>query len=154
MVLRHADVSALLRDPTLKTNPAVASDGPYTQALLAGELSMLFMDDPDHRRLRGLVNQAFSKRATESNKPRIQAIVDDLLDAMATATGPVDLITSLATPFPITVIAEILGIDPADHDDFKRGSDDGALIFDPMLPPDVADRVASSAAELHSHLAC
>jgi cytochrome P450 len=113
---------------------------------------MLFMDDPDHRRLRGLVNQAFSKRATEANRPLIQATVDTLLDAMATANGPVDLITSLATPFPISVIAEILGIDPADHDDFKRWSDDGALSFDPMLPPDVAERVASSKAELHSYL--
>ena len=114
---------------------------------------MLFTDDPDHRRPRGLVGQAFSKRATESNRPRIQATVDNLLDEMATASGPVDLITSLATPFPITVIAEILGIDPADRDDFKRWSDDGALSFDPMLPPDVTERVASSAAELHSYLA-
>ncbi len=126
-VFRHADVSALLRDPTLRKDPAVADDGLYTQVLLAGEVSMLFMDDPDHRRLRGLVNQAFTKRATESSRPRIQATVDDLLDAMATASGPVDLITSLATPFPITVIAEILGVDPADRDDFKRWSDDGAF---------------------------
>ncbi len=152
-VLRHADVSALLRDPALKKDPAVAADGLYTQVLLAGERSMLFMDDPDHRRLRGLVSQAFTRRATESNRPLLQATVDDLLDAMATADGPVDLITSLATPFPITVIAEILGVDPADHDDFKRWSDDGALSFDPMLPPDVAERVAQSAAELHTYLA-
>jgi cytochrome P450 len=152
-VFRHADVSALLRDPTLKKDPAVAADGLYTQVLLAGELSMLFMDDPDHRRLRGLVSQAFTKRATESSRPRIQATVDTLLDAMATESGPVDLITALATPFPITVIAEILGVDPADRDDFKRWSDDGALSLDPMLAPDVAERVASSAAELRSYLA-
>ncbi len=152
-VFRHADVSPLLRDPTLKKDPAVAADGLYTQVLLAGERSMLFMDDPDHRRLRGLVNQAFSKRATESSRPRIQAIVDELLDAMASERGPVDLITALATPFPITVIAEILGVDPADRDDFKRWSDDGTLSFDPSLAPDVAERVASSSAELHSYLA-
>lgn len=153
LVLRHVDVAAMLRDPTLKKDPAVALDGPYTQALLATTRSMLFMDDPDHRRLRGLVNQAFSRRATESNRPRIQATVDTLLDAMATTDGPVDLITSLATPFPITVIAEILGIDPGDQADFKRWSDDGALSFDPMLPPDVAERVATSTGELHAYLA-
>lgn len=152
-VLRHADVASLLRDPHFKKDPAVAVDGPYTQALLAGTRSMLFMDDPDHRRLRGLVNQAFTRRATESNRPRIQAKVDRLLDAMATADGPVDLITSLATPFPITVIAEILGIDPADQADFKRWSDDGTLTFDPTLPPDVAERVATSVVELHGYLA-
>jgi cytochrome P450 len=152
-VLRHADVSTMLRDPHFKKDPAVAVDGPYTQALLAGARSMLFMDDPDHRRLRGLVNQAFSRRATESNRPRVQAIVDTLLDAMAEADGPVDLITALATPFPITVIAEILGIDPADQADFKRWSDDGALSFNPMLPPDVAERVATSTADLHAYLA-
>jgi cytochrome P450 len=65
LVLRHVDVTAMLRDPNLKKDPAAASDGPYTRALLADDHSMLVKDDPDHRRLRSLVSQAISKRATE-----------------------------------------------------------------------------------------
>lgn len=72
---------------------------------------------------------------------------------MAAVDGPVVIISWLASPFPITVIAEILGIDPADRGDFKRWSDDAALSFDPMLAPDVAERVATSSVDLRAYLA-
>lgn len=106
-VLRHRDVAPMLRDPSLKKNPLLAADGPYTQALLAGDHSMLFMDDPDHRRLRGLVTQAFSKRATEASRSWIQMIADDLLDAIDQTRGSIDVVSEFAVPFPIAVIAEI-----------------------------------------------
>jgi cytochrome P450 len=153
MAWRHSDVMALLRDPSYKKDPAVAADGPYTQTLLAGDFSMLFMDGPDHRRLRGLVSQAFSKRATEALRPRIQMITDDLLDAIDPSNGPVDIVSTFAVPLPITAIAEILGIDPADRADFKRWSDDVALSFDPDLSPEIAERVAASGAELREYIA-
>jgi cytochrome P450 len=111
LVLRHADVAALLRDPNFKKDPATAADGPYTEALLADDHSMLFMDDPDHRRIRNLVSQAFSKRATETLRPRIQALVDALLDVIDGTSDSVDIVLALAVPLPVTLIAEILGVD-------------------------------------------
>src|SRR5580700_7871861 len=143
-VLRHNDIAELLRDPSFKKDPLVAVDGPYTQAILAGDHSMLFMDDSDHRRLRGLVTQAFSRRATEASRPRIQTIASDLLDSIDQSSGSVDIVSEFAVPFPIMVISEILGIDPADRAEFKRWSDDIALSFDQTLSPDVAERVAVS----------
>jgi hypothetical protein len=153
LVLRHADVAALLRDPSFKKDPAAAADGPYTQALLAGDHSMLFMDDPDHRRLRGLVSQAFSKRATEASRLRIQTMADQLLDTIDQKSGTVDLVAAYAVPFPIAVIADILGIDPADEADFKRWSDDVALSFDQLLGPDEVARVAASQVEFREYIA-
>jgi cytochrome P450 len=136
LAFRHEDITGLLRDPSFRKDPNVAVEGPYGAPLLEGDYSILFMDDPDHRRIRGLVTQAFSRRAVEAYRPRAQAIVDELLDAMATTIeDPVDLMSTFAVPLPVTVIAEILGIDLADRDDFKRWSDDMALSFDETLSP-------------------
>jgi cytochrome P450 len=153
VVLRHVDVAAMLRDPNLRKNPAAAADGPYTQALLVDDHSMLFMDDPDHRRIRSLVSQAFTKRATEASRPRIQAITDALIDSIDVTTDSVDIVSSLAMPLPIRVIAEILGVDPTDLADFKRWSDDMALSFDPTLSADGAERVAMSDVEFRDYIA-
>ncbi len=114
---------------------------------------MLFMDDPDHRRLRGLVTQAFSKRATEAIRSRIQEIADQLLDTIAPTNGAVDIVSEFAVPFPISVIAEILGVAATDRLEFKRWSDDIALSFDATLSPQVAERVATSDAELRAYIA-
>src|SRR5436305_3976829 len=66
VALRYREAAEILRDPSYRKDPESALDGPYTQTLLATERTMLFMDDPDHRRLRGLVAQAFTKRSTEA----------------------------------------------------------------------------------------
>jgi cytochrome P450 len=114
---------------------------------------MLFMDDPDHRRIRSLVNQAFSKRATEVLRPRIQAVVDDLLDVMDETSDSVDVVLALAVPLPVTVIGEILGVDSTDQADFKRWSDDMALSFDQTLSPEATARVTASDAEFRDYIA-
>src|SRR5262249_29182234 len=78
---------------------------------------MLVMDPPDHTRLRRLVSSAFSVRRIEALRPRVQAIVDDLLDAIA-ARGPdsvVDLVACFALPLPYTVICELLGVPEGDR---------------------------------------
>jgi cytochrome P450 len=152
LVFRHENVVELLRDPACRKDPAVAVEGPYREPLLESDYSILFMDDPDHRRIRGLVTQAFSKRAVDGHRQRTQDI-DQLLDQVATATGPVDLIAALAVPLPIIVIAEILGIDPADQGDFKRWSDDMALSFDETLTAAESERVAQSGAQLRDYIA-
>jgi len=152
MAWRYQDVARLLRDPSYKKDLVHAADGPYTRALTAGDWSMLFMDDPDHRRVRGLVSKAFSKRATEEARPWIQLIADDLLDALEPASGAIDLQSRFAVPYPVIVIADILGVDPEDRDAFKRWSEDMACQFDPMLTDEDAARVMASDSEMRDYI--
>src|SRR3954447_2914592 len=84
---------------------------------------MLSVDPPDHSRLRRLVSTAFTPRRVEALRPRVQDIVDDLLDAIA-AAGPdarVDLVPTFAFPLPFTVICELLGVPESDRDALGRG---------------------------------
>jgi cytochrome P450 PksS len=82
---------------------------------------MLNLDVPDHTRLRGLVNKAFTARMVESLEPRVESIAHQLLDRVA-ARGHMDLIDEFAFPLPIIVIAELLGIPPADRNRFRSWS--------------------------------
>ena len=75
---------------------------------------MLFKDPPDHTRLRTLVHKAFTPRMIERLRERAQAITDGLIDK-ALANGGMDLMTDFALPLPVTVIAEMLGVPPADY---------------------------------------
>ncbi len=76
--------------------------------------NMLFADPPDHTRLRALVNQAFTPRRVEQLAGRVQQITNELLAAIA-PDGEADLIASFALPMPVRIIAELLGIPPADQ---------------------------------------
>src|SRR5262249_38752019 len=79
-------------------------------------------DPPHHAPLRALGTQAFAPTASAALRPRIQQLVDGLLDA-AVARGRLDVIWDFAYPLPAIVIAEILGVPPETRDDFRRWSD-------------------------------
>lgn len=85
---------------------------------------MLIRDEPDHRRLRSLVEQAFQRRQIESLRPRLEALADAALDQFAAAAqssaAGADLITHFARPFPLSVICELLGLPQADRPKFTR----------------------------------
>src|SRR5262249_13929072 len=104
--------------------------------------NMLSRDPPDHIRLRRLVTKAFTPRMVEQLRPRIQAIADALLDAVA-GRGEMDLIDDYAFPLPITVIAEMLGVPAADRNQFRDWSD--TLVA--AAPPMPAGPAAVEAAE-------
>ena len=72
--------------------------------------SLLELEPPDHTRLRGLVNRAFVSRQVERLRPRIVALADQLIEGFAD-DGATDLIESFATPIPVIMIAELLGVD-------------------------------------------
>ena len=154
LLTRHDDIEALLRNRDLCVDPRKAGDGTFEQMFLNSiddrEPSMLFLDAPDHTRLRGLVSKAFTPRAVQGMVPRIQEIVDELLDAVA-GRDRFDLIAEFAGPLPTIVIAEMLGVDPADRDDFKRWSDEGVRLFDPTLTPEERQRVMESQATLDEY---
>jgi cytochrome P450 len=89
--------------------------------------SLIHRDPPDHTRLRGLINKAFTPKVVAGLEPRIQGIVDQLLDAAP--AGGMDVIHALAYPLPVTVIADLLGLPAADREKFKTWSDDVSAVF-------------------------
>ena len=83
---------------------------------------VLYRDPPDHARLRKLVNKAFTPRAIDRLRPRIEQVADDLLDRMA-GQETADLLPSFAVPLPVIAISELLGIPDEDRPDFWAWSD-------------------------------
>src|SRR4029453_13793699 len=84
--------------------------------------SLLHSDPPRHTRLRGLVATAFRPQRVALLQPRVAAIARQLLERVE-ARGEMDVVADLAAPLPVIVIAELLGIPPERHGDFKRWSD-------------------------------
>src|SRR5262249_20705991 len=102
------------------------------------EPSMLGQDPPEHDRLRGLVNQAFTPRIIRRLEPRMHAIAHELLDR-ALEAREVDFVSAFTHPLPVIVIAEIIGIPAADREQFKQWSDAavedlGTGLFEPPTP--------------------
>ncbi|HEY1652173.1 MAG TPA: cytochrome P450 [Acidimicrobiales bacterium] len=132
-VTRYEDIRDLSRDPAhfcsgqgaLVNDPIRASGTP-----MLGR-SILHMDPPEHAVFRKLVNRQFTPRALSGLEESIRKSASRLLDA-ADAGAEIDFVAELSAPFPLTVIAELLGIDEADREDFRRWSD--AAIESPDLP--------------------
>src|SRR5438034_358650 len=102
VLTRYEDVVAALRDPRLVKEPIAAFVAArFGAAMPAMGLSMLDRDPPDHTRLRGLVNKAFTPRVVEGLRPHIQKIVDGLL-ARVEGAGTMELIEAFAYPLPVT----------------------------------------------------
>ena len=133
VVSRYEDVAAVLRDPRFsaldrnnRRYPKFRKRLEETGVLAPGEqesFSMLRSDPPEHTRLRTLVNKAFTPRAIERWRGRINAIVDELLERAA-KHGRIELVSGFAAPVPMQVIAEMLGVPSEDRDRFKAWSDD------------------------------
>ena len=129
LIVGHTEARAALGDPRLSKDmhAALAADGDVVAEGLPGPAfarHMLVVDPPDHTRLRRLVASAFSVRRIEALRPRVQAIVDDLLDDIA-AHAPddtVDLVATYAFPLPFTVICELLGVPGPERGPLGRGA--------------------------------
>jgi cytochrome P450 PksS len=80
--------------------------------------NMLTMDEPDHTRLRSIVDEAFRRRAIVAMEPRIRAIADGLADELFAKGSPADLVQSYARILPLSVISELLGLPMADRPRF------------------------------------
>jgi cytochrome P450 len=125
LVTRYDDVRQLLNDHRLTKDGLVPPTGdsgilpPQVQAAISSH--MLGADPPAHSRLRELVSSAFTPARVESLRPRVQAIVDSLLDAIADR-DEVDLVEDLSFPLPIQVICELLGIPVTDRENFRTWS--------------------------------
>jgi len=80
------------------------------------------MDDPEHDRQRKMLTRNFMIKRVEAMRPRVQEIVDTLIDDMLAGDKPADLVTGFALPVPSLVICELLGVPYADHDFFQACS--------------------------------
>jgi cytochrome P450 len=140
LVVGHEEARLALNDPRISKDmlAALAKDGGVVAEGLPGpEFSrhMLAVDPPDHTRLRRLVSSAFSMRTVDGLRPRVQGVVDELLDALAgrDLDVPVDLVKAFAFPLPFTVICELLGVPEGERGSLGRGL---VAMLVPTLTPD------------------
>ena len=146
VLTRYDDVQAVLQDHRRFSNQeAGAGDRVYTK-----DRSMLDLDPPDHTRLRSLVSKAFTPRSVAALGPRIEKIVEELLDEVE-GEDRFDLIDSFAFPLPIIVIAEMLGVPAEDLDRFKDWSNDIVLSLEPILTREQRERFRRSEQELYEY---
>jgi len=156
---RFEDVRTVVSNRSLSVDPRKAQPDSYFRRILATnepletfEPSMLQLDDPDHKRMRGLVSQAFNQRAVEAFRPRIRAVAEELLDAL-TGRDTFDLIAEYAAPLPIIVIAEMLGVEARDMAQFKRWSDARSQIFNMARTPEQTAELSAARQGLDDYFA-
>jgi cytochrome P450 len=114
----------------------VQADGAINRG--EGQMSLLELDPPDHTRLRRLVAPAFTPHALAEYRPRIEGVVDGLLDDLP-EDGPWDLVAGLASPLPIAVITDLLGVPDANSAAFARyGATIGSALAGPQSIAHVA----------------
>jgi cytochrome P450 len=153
-LLRHANASSdgsALADESMRqqARESLAAQGVEVDPAMENMQPFLFMDPPDHTRLRGLVQKAFTPRAIEGLRPRVAEIVDELLDR-ALEAGRMEAVEDFAYQVPVQIISEMLGVPHEDHETFKGWSRILAKSLDPEFvapPPEVmATRARASLA--------
>ena len=123
LVARYADCVELLKDERMRRDRSAVTGKrrlpfPLPRSVQRLAISMIYEDDPNHRRLRNLVHKAFTPRALTAISDRVATLTEQLLEQ---AHGTQDLTTAYSLPIPVTVIREMLGVEQADMDDL-RGS--------------------------------
>jgi cytochrome P450 len=157
VLFRYDDCFQLLRDPStsveIKTELEMNAGARRERIDVFTDLfpdrepresqSMLFVDPPDHTRMRKLVSKVFTPRRVEGLRPMVQRLVDEHLDAVD-PRGTMDLIGELAFPLPFIVISEMLGMPDADRDQLRAWSGKMVKLLDPIITPEeAADAMAA-----------
>jgi cytochrome P450 len=143
LVARPGDVRQVLSDATRFSNASALiglpepSDEQERARSRAGLL--LVLDPPEHSRLRRMLTPEFTAGRMRRLEPRVAAIVEEHLDALAAAGPPADLVPSFALPVPSLVISELLGVPVADRESFQWRA---GRQFDLSLPVDELRRAA------------
>ena len=161
LVSRYQDVNTLLRDrrfgrtyhhlatPAEMGRPNEPdSYGPFWHLIRSG---ILDMEPPDHTRVRRLVSKAFTPRMVEGLRDRIQGIMDGLADRVA-ASGEFDLISAIAEPLPVAVIAEMLGVPDADSHLLRPWSAEICLMYELNPSEEYAQRAVKASVEFSEYL--
>jgi cytochrome P450 len=156
-VSRHRDVRAVLEDPLAFSSSAMRDliQRAATEMRGDGELggeTLLGTDPPVHTRLRKIVNRGFTPRRITALEPRVRAVARELVEAQA-RREEWDFVSELAVPLPVRIIAEVLGVEPERHRDFKRWSDDFVAAAAGAAPtPEQRESLVHSRNELEAWL--
>lgn len=160
LLTRYADAESAFKDRRLSANRSSGYAAKLPDAVkeklkpLINNLSRwtLLLDPPDHTRLRGLISKAFTPRAVEAMRPRIQSLVSELLDRHS-ASEHIDVIADLAYPLPTIVIADMLGV-PAQDSQLLKGWSDAIASFmgASQLGPEIAGRAVRAVVEMEDYL--
>lgn len=121
LATRYEDVKTVLGDPRFSRAAAVGrGDEPSLIPQGPGPNTIVTTDPPHHTRLRKVVARAFTQRRIEKLRPRVQEVVDELIDAMEEHGPPVDLVDSFARPQPGKVVFELMGIPYSDREQVQE----------------------------------
>ena len=156
----YEDCALVLRDDETFSSSSDTASGQLAQVLqqqrrefpLGETPTVLNSDPPVHTRLRTLLNRAFTPRAIEGLRPRIEEIAASLLADADAPGGRFDVATGFAQPLPIIVIAELLGVPPEDRDRFRRWSGAIARATDVLNTPAILDAARGAATELIAYM--
>jgi cytochrome P450 len=116
-IVSHAECSSIAKDPRLSAKRAqqmllslpLSRQAEFAELARMLGLWLIFMDPPEHTRLRKLLNKGFSASAVEGLRPQVEAIVEQMLKALQHGSE-VDLMRDFANPMPVRIILEVLGI--------------------------------------------
>jgi pentalenolactone synthase len=133
LVTRHDDARLLFAHESLgRSHPDPENAPRFTMApMLGGPIGDSQTERAEHQRMRRALGSAFSVARLRALRPRIQTMVDDLLEDLAGSAQPADLHEAFSFPLPVQVICEMLGIPYARRDDFRRWSDGAIDMRDP-----------------------
>ncbi|MGC2530456.1 MAG: cytochrome P450 [Candidatus Acidiferrum sp.] len=128
-IFSHAECSSIAKDPRLSAKRAqqmllllpVGSQAEFSELARMLGLWLIFMDPPEHTRLRKLLNKGFSPAAVEGLRPQVEAIVDGMLKPLKHGTE-VELMREFANAMPVRIISEMLGVPQELHDTFVNWS--------------------------------
>lgn len=157
----YQDCDDVLRHPSsaserLKSTRAQREIAEGVEARQIGPPGFLFLDPPDHTRLRRLVSKAFAPKVVKALEPDITALVDSMLDKVD-EKGSFDVIADLAHPLPVAVICRLLGVPIEDEPQFSRASALLAAALDPVITftgqaPDNFDEMQQAGLWLRQYL--
>ncbi len=166
---RHADCHQVLRDPRcgkpdaewdarfpqppglLGSRPAMEA-AEYDETNAALRSTILFLNPPDHSRVRGLVSRAFTPKRVASLEPAIVRMLDDLLDPIA-ERGEAEIMGDLAFRLPVAVIGELVGVPESDRDQFRDLVRAASALVEPMAAPEVLEQAQVAGATMLEYFA-
>jgi len=157
----YDDAVRVLRDPSLSvedksvvgTNPrAELREQILGERPQRGTHQILNLDPPDHTRLRKLVQQVFTPRMVEQLAPRVQAMVDDALDAVVARGTGMDVIGDLAFPLPFRVISEMLGMPASEEEQLRDWAHTVTLSLEPLLAMQHMEEILAASDHIIEHV--
>jgi cytochrome P450 len=150
LVTRYEQTRFVLSDPRFSRAAAAGADVPRGRPGFEPAGNLLAMDPPEHHRIRALVGKAFTARRVELLRPRIQEIVDTLLDGIG---PPVDFASAVAWELPVLVIGELLGVPPDERRMVREYTETLVASGGTVTPVDVAEARGKLAGALHTLIA-